>query len=217
MPCALGLAVALLLQLGPSLRAYGPAVFGNSLFFSLVCYLWIVSGASEPFDSYRQDLLHGLLLTVAFDTVGLVLGAARSERRPKLVPLLVLFFLGWLISYFSSGKGGADPMIEWFMRTFGYSHINAEHVVVAVRKIIHVSFYAAVATVGARTMLANGANRRTALKAGAQFALSFASFDELRQSTMPNRQGSFWDVLLDMAGAVLALVVFAKLDRIKRS
>jgi VanZ family protein len=33
--------------------------------------------------------------------------------------------------------------------------------------------------------------------------LCLASFDELRQTTAPNRTGSAWDVTLDMTGATV--------------
>jgi VanZ family protein len=44
---------------------------------------------------------------------------------------------------------------------------------------------------------------------GLLFALTVASFDELRQSTQPGRNGSIFDVMLDMSGALVFVTIFA--------
>jgi VanZ family protein len=45
------------------------------------------------------------------------------------------------------------------------------------------------------------------------FCLLFASMDEGRQWFFPSREASIWDVLLDMSGAVLAVVITAAVWR----
>jgi len=45
------------------------------------------------------------------------------------------------------------------------------------------------------------------------FCLLFASMDEGRQWFFPSREASIWDVLLDMSGAVLAVLVTAAVWR----
>ena len=128
-----------------------------------------------------------------------------AERRLAfgsafLIPLLVL-----LASYSgaSGGAGGMTPWFSWLPDDVAWA------IVVTIRKLIHSTYYPLLAL----SALAAFTRTRPDLRANAPWALGlaaiFAIFDELRQSLIPGRTGSGWDVLLDLVAAtiVLALVI----------
>lgn len=149
-----------------------------------------------------------LLVVPAFaGALTVVVSMARlpSRARPAIWPALLLVFCGWLISYFSSTHGGASPMVEWVMRHLHLDRHTAEIAVIAFRKTVHVTFYGLVTLLGLMTATRNGAAGKACVIAALLTTLAYASFDELRQSSQPDRTGSVWDVLLDLAGGSAAL------------
>jgi VanZ family protein len=130
---------------------------------------------------------------------------SNSKAQPKeylyLPSAIALLGLGWVIVFFSGGGGGADPMVRFAMEHFGMTSGQAEAWVVAFRKMIHFTWYGLLALSAYR--LANPKfDLRPAVVFGLQIALSFAIYDEFRQSTATNRTGTLWDVGLDMLGAI---------------
>lgn len=180
------------------------------LFGSVSCLLWVVSGGPE-LDHQRQALqrLFEVLLSVPA-LAGLLMTAlsmanASSKVRPVLWPAFALMLFGWLISYFSSAHGGASPMVEWVIRHLHFDRHAAEVAVIAFRKTVHVTFYGLVTLIGLMTAARNGSAGRACVMAALLTTLAYATFDELRQSSQPDRTGSAWDVLLDLAGGSAAL------------
>jgi VanZ family protein len=104
-------------------------------------------------------------------------------------------------------------MVDWVMRVLGLDHSSAETLIVVGRKITHFCFYGFVALIGMRLALKNGAATKFAIFSGLFAALAFATFDESRQSTEPDRGGSAWDVALDMSGAATTLAVACAIAR----
>ena len=108
-----------------------------------------------------------------------------------------------LIAYFGSGEWGADETSVWFapiLRAF-LPHVSPELVQTAhflVRKGAHVFEYAVLAILWRRAT--GGTWSALAL------AVLTASLDEFRQSFIPTRTGSVYDVLLDGTGAAAALL-----------
>ena len=195
--------------------------FGLSLVFAAgSCMLWMASGSIT-------FLSHSTAFTLAFKTLLAIAGGlglliavvslARTSRDklPKLVPILLLMSFGWLISYFSSSRGGATPMVEWVIEHLGLGQHAAEVFVVGLRKTIHFSFYGAIAATGYLAALKNGATKPNCYWAAGWTALAYACFDELRQSTQIDRGGSALDVLLDMAGAGATVLLIAALGKAK--
>ncbi len=210
LPVCFGFAFYGLLGFGQRISR-GPTRVGASVcFLAGSCYLWLGSG---QFPSHPTMLL--VAGVSAF--VGVLISTVTSEAkaRPSLLPVALLTILGWLISYFSSSHGGANPMIDWVIRNFGWDKETAERVVIALRKTIHISFYAVAALAGYAMARTNFSSGNVSLTSGLVTALAYASFDELRQSAMPDRVGSTWDVLLDMAGAASAMLVLHLIDRRK--
>jgi VanZ family protein len=114
---------------------------------------------------------------------------------------LALVLMSWLVAYFSSPSGGSGGMIDAAMHLFGLSAENAKTVVFVVRKSLHFSFYGLLGLAGFKWASASGAPIRRAVLVGLSIALAHAAYDESRQTFFPNRTGSAWDVLLDLAGA----------------
>ncbi|HVT14338.1 MAG TPA: VanZ family protein [Fimbriimonadaceae bacterium] len=209
LPAAFGFAFYGLLSFSP--RIEPKLRVGLALFFgSVACLLWFASGGSA-IDHKRQALQTAsealLLIPVAVGgIVALSAGlGSRTTPRPAILPAVVLMLLGWIISYFSSAHGGATPMVSWVMRHLHLGQHAAEVLVIAVRKTIHFTFYGFVTLMGLVTATRNGSAGKVCAVAALLTTLAYASFDELRQSSQPDRTGSAWDVLLDLTGGSVAL------------
>jgi VanZ family protein len=209
LPVAFGVIFGILLNFQPRLNA--SIRVGSALAFtSASCLLWMASGEDSFNSKYAAVPLVLKTILATAGIAGLVaigIGSARSKKRPSLTPIIVLMLEGWIISYLSSSHGGASPMVDWVMHAFGFDHSTAENVVVAFRKTVHFTFYATVAATAFVAALRNDAARRACFALALATTGAYASFDELRQSTQPDRVGSAWDVLLDLTGASAALVV----------
>jgi VanZ family protein len=109
-----------------------------------------------------------------------------------------------LIAYLGSGGWGGDETSAWFapiLRAL-LPHLSPELVQVAhflIRKAAHVFEYGVLAILWRRAT--GGTWSALAL------AVLTASLDEFRQSFIPTRTGSVYDVLLDGTGAAAALLV----------
>lgn len=202
LPVALGLGFYAILGLIPRVRPLRAAI--SITFGSGACALWLVS--LEVAGKGKPPSILGAA-GVAIIAGALAISQSRTTaRQARLAPIWLLIGLGWLVAYFSSSHGGADPMIEWVRHVLHLSAHAAEILIVAVRKAIHFTFYAIVAVVGLTAAVRNGARGRRVFVVALLFALLFAVFDEVRQSALPDRGGSGWDVMLDMAGAGIALL-----------
>ena len=90
---------------------------------------------------------------------------------------------------------------------------TADGVVFLARKAIHFTFYGCFAWFGLRAAQAAGAALQGAVVSGFAVALSHACIDEWRQASSAGRTGSVWDVLLDLSGMVVFVIVATRLDR----
>lgn len=153
---------------------------------------------------YQATLLAGLLIAVISFLVFLIVALSKSDGRKTLFALIPLFVMGWLIALFSGDAGGADPMMRMFLN-FGLSPGAAEVAVVISRKTIHFVFYGLLAAFSYRATVVGGTPRSSMLTFAVVFPLLHAVFDETRQTFSHGRTGSFWDVLLDLAGMAFFL------------
>lgn len=94
-------------------------------------------------------------------------------------------------------------MVEFFMRQFRLDQATAEVWVIAVRKAIHFSYYGLLGL--AAWASAKSGSLERPIGWAIFFALTCATFDELRQTTQPGRTGSTLDVLLDVFGAAVCI------------
>lgn len=128
----------------------------------------------------------------------------RSRLAPRsFVALSILLLLALVLCAASSQKGGAGPMVEYFMRQFGMDQPTAEAWVIGVRKTIHFGYYGCLGVAAWTSAMAGSVSNAIPWAVG--FSAICACFDELRQATQPGRTGSAWDVLLDLAGASVCI------------
>ena len=141
--------------------------------------------------------------------------AAPSSRRTRFLRYWLPVVLWRLLIFGLSTKAGAPnntsriigPIVRWLVP--GISDEALGRVVFGVRKTSHVTEYAVLALLcwRARRQPVRGVVRpwrRTDAAFAFVVAVAFAASDEWHQSFVPSRQGSWWDVLLDASGAVLA-------------
>lgn len=199
-------AVLALLGLVPDLRAERIRLAIGVGFGSAFLLLWIKSGDATlgNFGAAMQRALIPALM--AGTVVGFVASVWSLRHRPQVAPwLAATLFCGLAVAYFSSSKGGPDPMHAAFMRWFSLDSAQADFAVLAVRKTIHFCFYGVTGWLAWKTARCGGAEVVPALWVGLGYAASLAVFDEFRQSSSPVRSGSAWDVLLDLAGVAFFL------------
>lgn len=113
------------------------------------------------------------------------------------------------IGYVSGGEGGAGGWLEWLMKTFALTPEMADKLLFLIRKSIHFTFY------GLLTLCIWQWIRRTQAKNNGKMdaiqpmvlCAGFAGFDELRQLATPGRTGLFTDVLIDLCGGAIFLLI----------
>lgn len=128
----------------------------------------------------------------------LAAGAACMLLAGSACGQIPLVLMTGLIAYYSGGQGGASGWAETLAAWLHVSVVQAESIVHYARKTVHFCFY------GLLGLLAWRAHRKldqTSIVHALGFVACFAAFDEVRQSSLPNRSGSAWDVLIDLAGA----------------
>lgn len=177
---------------------------------------WIVGAGSAAAGLWQ--LSSAMASPQYYWTVGAFAGAlwfaweARKDARlARWLASLGLLML--LVAFFSSGKGGADPMVRWYLG-LGLTDRQAHLLTVAFRKVVHFTFYGSIAWTSLRAAREAGAGRAEAVRSALLAALSVSVFDEARQSSYANRSGSAWDVALDLVGG-LAFVGLSEARRAK--
>ena len=103
------------------------------------------------------------------------------------------------------------PLLRWLFPEITDGQLLAAHV--AVRKLAHLTEYAVLALLASRAFLTSSKEflQRRWLAASLALAAALALLDELNQKYTPGRGGTFWDSLLDVTGASLALAFVALL------
>ena len=136
-------------------------------------------------------------------------GISRSSTRSLALWLFVPILAACILGFVSGGIGGSDHMIRWLVSVTHWSPGRAEAIVHYFRKGIHLSAYGFIALCLFQGAVVGKATRLVAILFGLLVVLCFACFDEMRQTTAPNRTGSAWDVALDMSGACLFMTIGA--------
>jgi VanZ family protein len=140
-------------------------------------------------------------------------GAMRSRPWLRAAAGLARFAppVLWMgvIAVGSSSPFGADHTGGWMAAVFGRLFPDASPLVlaaihVALRKMGHVVEYGILAVLWRRAL----APAPRALHAALAIAAAYAALDEVRQGLVPNRTASGLDVLVDVAGASLALAAW---------
>ncbi|MBI1755682.1 MAG: VanZ family protein [Fimbriimonas ginsengisoli] len=212
LPFALSVAVTALLGLLPRARPWAVRGPYALMFGGGVLALWFVTRLKPPWDWADHVAPYLAPAAGVLAVVGLVwwqisIAVQPEAKRPPAGWLVWLAAAAWLVAYFSSARGAPGVMERLFSEWFGLSLTQAHDLTVVARKAIHFAFYGLVGLGGARAAIGSRATPATSAAFAASLALSYALFDEYRQSTFPGRTGSLADIALDMAGAGLFLWV----------
>jgi len=152
--------------------------------------------------------LTGIGIAFVFVLVPFLLrGFGSQASRPIAAWFLIPITAVCVLGYVSGGIGGANHMIDWLISTLGMGKDQAETIIHILRKTIHFTAYGTVGYCLFRSGIAGRAPKRTSVIFALLIVFCIASFDELRQTTAPNRTGSVWDVALDMTGATTFVLV----------
>ena len=100
------------------------------------------------------------------------------------------------------------PLLHWFFPTI--SPFTVLRVQFFMRKLAHVSEYAILAVLLYRAFVHTALKGRRALSAGLVLLLcaAYAATDEFHQSFVPSRTASLRDVMIDICGAMLAVILY---------
>jgi len=100
------------------------------------------------------------------------------------------------------------PFLRWFDPTI--SPFTILRVQFFMRKLAHVSEYAVLAVLLYRAFVHTALKGRRALSAGLVLLLcaAYAATDEFHQSFVPSRTASVRDVMIDICGATLAVMLY---------
>ncbi|AIE87892.1 hypothetical protein OP10G_4524 [Fimbriimonas ginsengisoli Gsoil 348] len=208
LPLALSVLMAALFYFSPWITSCGLAGPMSTAVLFGVCAGWLATSGvtARKIDvSYFPSLVFTVMAILAVLFAFASVMAVPAKQRSPGWPLLTLVILVSLVAAASSSAGSAGVMSRWIMAHLGLSRTDTETAVYWVRKSIHFTYYGFVA------LTASVAAKRAKEPVGKAIlfafltALSLSSFDELRQSGLADRTGSFYDVLLDLSGAATFL------------
>lgn len=125
-----------------------------------------------------------------------------------------------VISFASTGGFSADntsrivrPLLLWLFPNITEPNIQLAHLIV--RKLAHLTEYGVLGWLAARAFVTSSLEffRRYWFFAGLVLVICQAAMDEFHQSFLASRTGSAYDSLIDIAGGLLALLLFGYLRR----
>jgi len=100
------------------------------------------------------------------------------------------------------------PLLHWLFPTI--SPVTSLRVQFFMRKLAHVSEYAVLAVLLYRAFVHTALKGRRAVSAGLVLLLcaAYAATDEFHQAFVPSRTASLRDVMIDICGATLAVLLY---------
>ena len=147
-----------------------------------------------------------------------------TETRGRLVWLtryLPLFVWICIIFFLSSSQGSMGqtsriirPLLEFFFPDASLETLTFYHGII--RKLAHLTEYAMLGVLASRAF-SESAFRRRPLLFAAVLVVLVAAIDETNQSFNPLRTGSPVDVLIDITGGMVGIVLFYFLARRHRA
>lgn len=214
-PVALmSLIVGFWLTLIPGLEKY--RIHLAVVYFIVFSLFWLQSFPRPITPKATLHYLRGLVWLMTFTIFGLIAmftllativkASLDAERKKAIVFALAAIFMGCIVAFVSGPGGGADPIMAW-LKGLGLSQSAAEGVNLVFRKAIHFTYYGVMAGFAGLAAF-HGRLGKAALAPAATgflFMLTHALFDEVRQSGVSVRTGSWFDVALDSAGAAFFL------------
>ena len=149
------------------------------------------------------------LVLLGFITAALLLEILSKSDVKTIVFRMGAVVCGLLVSYISGGEGGADGWMEQLMTWFQLNAASADNLLFWIRKSIHFTFYGCLAFFLWRLIsdeVPRFSKKQNAI-AGVAACLAFASFDELRQFVTPGRTELVSDVIIDVAGGIVFVLL----------
>jgi VanZ family protein len=128
-------------------------------------------------------------------------------------PLLLWMAFIWFASTseFSAANSSRiiRPLLLWLFPHLSEARLDVIHV--SIRKASHFSEYAVLGLLAARAFSTSfhESLRRTWFFSGLLLVTIYALADEYHQSFVPSRTPSLYDSMIDVAGGVIALILFA--------
>lgn len=160
--------------------------------------------------------------TPSYGKINLNFKDLHNRRRGRTFAYAPLFIWIAVILILGSGPGSSaqtsrfiKPLIDFFFPGAAPDTFLLVHA--AIRKTAHFVEYAVLALLAARAFLAttNARVNRYWLPLSLAIVAAVAATDEFNQSFYSTRTSSVWDVLLDAAGGVFALLCVAIFRRTK--
>lgn len=139
----------------------------------------------------------------------------KNDWRERLVRYAPLVLWIGLIMFLSSGQASMSntsrfvrPLLRFLFPDAPEEIINIYHGYI--RKLAHVTVYAILAFWASRAFVGSSQKilRRFWFVAAFFTVCLVASIDEMNQSFLDSRTGSIYDILLDIAGGTMMLLVF---------
>lgn len=223
----MSLVVGFWLTLIPGLEKYRtPLAITYFVVFSL---MWLQSFPRAITPKATLFYIRGLVWMATFTLFGIIAmislatmiikAAVDGERKKAIIYALGALFMGCIVAFVSGPGGGADPIMAW-LQSLGLSARSAEVANLVFRKTIHFTYYGTMAALAGLSAHYGrlGKAALTPAATGFLFMLTHAIFDEVRQSGVSVRTGSWFDVMLDSAGAALFLwAVLARTSKTART
>jgi VanZ family protein len=185
------------------------------LYFTVFALLWLQSFPRPITPKATLFHLRGLVWMATYSIFGITAAFAilitlvKSHSDPKgrraAIYAMAAIMMAAIVAFVSGPGAGADPMLAW-LRSLGFSQSLAEGANLVVRKLAHFTFYGTMALMAGLAAY-HGRDSRGVKPAiiGFTFMLIHAVFDEVRQSGVSIRTGSWIDVLIDSFGAAVFL------------
>ncbi|MCX7798763.1 MAG: VanZ family protein [Fimbriimonadales bacterium] len=219
-----GLAVAMDTWLGPTAIAASLALLaafalgrglllgvlperGLALYLALFGVLWALGSRDDLPRLLKLGMVGALAAAAGF----LAVQARRNPSRRRVVWALAAALCSLLVALFSGGQGAPGAYPSWLELLFGLDAATAELVSTVSRKVLHFLFYGLFAA--AAFLAAASKGERGACALALTIVALHAGADEARQVSHSARSGSVGDILLDLAGAVVFLLVASSTRR----
>lgn len=139
----------------------------------------------------------------------------RDKRYGRFMHYAPLFLWIGVIFFLSSGQASMSntsrvirPILEWLLPAV--SEETIAFLLILIRKAAHPTVYALLGFFAARAFSSSGKtlHGKYWFLISLVLVFSVASIDETNQSLISSRTGSFYDVLLDTAGGLTALLLY---------
>lgn len=205
--CFLGSAVVFAL-IEPRIRNSSLLTF----WFAMLAIAWMMSERKEARD-ISSIALPLYMAIFGISTAFLLSGKRTSKTHP---PLLLGFVLTACVMYLSGSSGGSDKM-ESPLNFLGLTHEQLLELIHWLRRLIHVTFYATLTFAFGSWLRREGTPAKKLIYLAPFIPIACSICDEFRQSLMPNRRGSYQDVMLDLSAVVVAMIILIKKQKTKET